>query len=238
VARYLAHGRIVLRRRADPLRRKLVADWWAATRRPGEQPPVMLAARRVDVADLNARARALMAANGRLGQDAVRVGEREFAVGDRVVALRNADRLGVLNGTRGTVVWADPAGRSLGVRRDDGGLVRLPGWYLHAWGSCWLDHGYAMTGTKAQGLTTDRAFVLGTDELFREWGYVAMSRARLESRLYVAVGERAGREPDLDGPGDRVQEPILEISRALERSGAKWLALEQAAGEPREIGGQ
>jgi ATP-dependent exoDNAse (exonuclease V) alpha subunit len=107
---YLGHGRVVLRRRADPLRRKLVADWWQASGRPGEQPSVMLAARRVDVADLNARARILMAANGRLGPDSLRVGEREFAVGDRVVALRNAHQLGVLNGTRGTVVgstwWA------------------------------------------------------------------------------------------------------------------------------------
>jgi ATP-dependent exoDNAse (exonuclease V) alpha subunit len=198
----------------------------------------MLAARRVDVADLNAQARALMAANGKLGQHTMRIGEREFAVGDRVIALRNASRLGVLNGTRGTVIWVDRAGRSLGIRRDDGGVVQLPGWYLHARGGCWLDHGYAMTGTKAQGMTTDRAFVLGTEELFREWGYVAMSRARLESRLYVAVGDRGDREPDLDGPRERVEEPVLAITRALERSGAKWLALEQLAGEPREIGGR
>jgi len=197
----------------------------------------MLAARRADVADLNARARALMATSGRLSQDTVRIGNREFAVGDRVVALRNAYRHGVLNGTRGAVAWVDPTSRSLGIRRDDNVVVELPGWYLHAWGRCWLDHGYAMTGTKAQGMTTDRAFVLGTDELFREWGYVAMSRARLETRLYVAVGDRAGREPDLDGPRERIEEPLLAITRALERSGAKSLALEQLAGEPREIDG-
>jgi hypothetical protein len=93
-----------------------------------------------------------------------------------------------------------------------------------------------MTGTKAQGRTTDRAFVLGTDELFREWGYVAMSRARLETRLYVAIGDR-GAERDLDVPSERIQEPVLGITRALERSGARWLALEQLASEPHEIGG-
>ncbi len=30
-------------------------------------------------------------------------------------------------------------------------------------------HGYAVTGHVAQGLTTDRAFVLASDELYREW---------------------------------------------------------------------
>jgi hypothetical protein len=235
---YLAHGRVVLRRRADPLRHKLVADWWQATHLPGEQPPVMLAARRADVADLNARARGLMAANGRLGPDTLRVGGREFAVGDRVVTLRNNFRLGVLNGTRGRVAWVDPVGRSLGIRRDDdGAVVHLPSWYLHGWGGCWIDYGYAMTGTRAQGMTCDRAFVLGTDQLYREWGYVAMSRARLETRLYVAVGDRAGREPELDGPRERIDQPMLELARTLERSGAKWLALEQLASQPRELGG-
>ncbi len=64
----------------------MVADWWAAMQRHGEQPPVMLAARRADVAALNRSARELLAASGVRGE--------EFAVGDRVIALRNAWRLG------------------------------------------------------------------------------------------------------------------------------------------------
>jgi len=227
IARYLEHDRVVWSRQSATLRRTLVADWWQATRRPGEELPVMLAARRADVADLNARARAVMAANGRLGPDPLRIAGQEFAVGDRIITLRNADRLGVLNGTRGTVISVDQARGSLGMRTDDGRFVELPRWYLHGRGQCWVDHGYAMTGTKAQGMTTDRAFVLGTDELYREWGYVAMSRARLETRLYVTVG---GQPPDadLDLPSQPVPEPLAALARWLERSRAKQLALDQA----------
>jgi hypothetical protein len=32
-----------------------------------------------------------------------------------------------------------------------------------------LDHGYASTAYRAQGATVDVAFVLGSDELYREW---------------------------------------------------------------------
>ena len=53
---------------------------------------------------------------------------------------------------------------------------RLPLAYLEAGH---LDHGYASTIHKAQGATYDRAFVLATESLTREAGYVAMSRARL-----------------------------------------------------------
>jgi hypothetical protein len=33
----------------------------------------------------------------------------------------------------------------------------------------WLDHAYALAAHAAQGATVDRSFVLGSDELYREW---------------------------------------------------------------------
>jgi ATP-dependent exoDNAse (exonuclease V) alpha subunit len=234
ITTYLEHGRVVLRSRSSRLLDRLVKDWWQAVGRPGEQPQVMLAARRADVADLNARARAVVAANGRLAGAPLEVGDRQFAVGDRVVMLRNAYRLGVLNGTRGVVSSVDRDRRTLTVRTDEGQLVELPRWYLDGWGQCWVDHGYAMTATKAQGMTTDRVFVLGTDKLYREWGYVAMSRARLETRLYVATGDDpAPAELDLrrGPPGD----PVADLTSWLRRSRAKDLAVDQGAfGDLRE----
>src|SRR6266536_2055627 len=108
IGRYWQHDRVVVRGSAPALRRQLVADWWAAMGRTDEQPPIMIAARRADVADLNGRARALMAADGRLGTQTLTVGEQEFAVGDRIVTLHNQRRrLGCLNGTRGTVTAID-----------------------------------------------------------------------------------------------------------------------------------
>jgi ATP-dependent exoDNAse (exonuclease V) alpha subunit len=72
-----------------------------------------------------------MTRDGRLGPDALQVGEREFRVGDRVVCGRNARaRLGVVNGTRGQVVALDPNQRTLTITTDDGKTVRLPSWYV------------------------------------------------------------------------------------------------------------
>src|SRR6185436_18741116 len=57
----------------------------------------------VSESPVTTRARALMDADGRLGKSRLTVSDREFATGDRIVCLRNSDRLGVKNGTCGTV---------------------------------------------------------------------------------------------------------------------------------------
>ena len=75
------------------------------------------------------------------------------------------------NGTRGTVVGFDADG--LHIQTASGSRI-LPTRCVE---SGHLSHGYATTVHKAQGATYDRAFVLATDSLTREVGYVAMSRA-------------------------------------------------------------
>ncbi len=230
IGRYWQHDRVVVRDSAPALRSQLVADWWAAMGHADEQPPVMIAARRADVADLNGRARAIMAAAGRLGVEELTVGEQQFAVGDRIVALKNHQRrLGVVNGTRGTVTGVDVAAGALEVCTDDGRAVRLPRWYLA--GSQrrrWIDHGYAVTCHKAEGMTTDRAFVLGSEDLYREWGNTAMSRARQENRLYLLVGENPLAD-ELDVLGQPRRDPVAGIVQAFGRSRAKLLALDHLA---------
>jgi hypothetical protein len=72
-------------------------------------------------------------------------------------------------------------------------------------------------------MTTDRAFVLGDESLYREWGYVAMSRGREENRLYVVMGD--GAREDAGGAVDRPYE-VDQLVRALERSKAKTLAFD------------
>jgi ATP-dependent exoDNAse (exonuclease V) alpha subunit len=73
---------------------------------------------------------------------------------------------------------------------DDRGVqLTLPADYLDAGH---VTHGYAITGHKAQGLTCEHTYTLGTETLYREWGYVAMSRGRLTNQLYhgpVDIGD-------------------------------------------------
>jgi hypothetical protein len=227
IARYERHGRVVLGEGAEDVRQRLVEDWWKAA---GEGEAAMIAMRRDDVANLNGRARELMRASGQLGQDTLRVGEREFAIGDHVVALKNARQLGVVNGTRAVVTRVDGDALALEVRTHDGRDITLPQSYLESTtqaGGRTLDHGYAITGHKAQGMTTGKAFVLGTDDLSREWGYVAMSRGSVENHLYVVAPRE--RERDEYAPAEQRRDPLEGLIGSLEYSQAQTAALDVVA---------
>lgn len=202
-------------------RARLLADWWEHARDdlPGN---VMLALRRRDVAELNQFARSLMDADGRLGKHRLTVADREFAAGDRVVCLRNSDLLGVKNGTCGTVKQIDNNKRTLTVATDRGPTVDLNSRYLNAGN---VRHAYAITGHAAQGLTVERSFVLGAGEArLQEWGYVALSRARTETRLYV-TGTPREHESHFHDLDDR--DPLARFARALEESAVEELAVDQ-----------
>jgi len=224
LAAYARHGRLVMADAAGGVRERLISDWWEATQDLNGGEAVMIAARRDDVADLNTRARNRMRAGQHLGNTELHVDGRVFAVGDRVVALRNARRLDVLNGTRATITDVDLEHRSMTLLTTDGRTVELPASYLDARtdrGGPTLDHGYAITGHKAQGMTTGRAFVLGSEELYREWGYVALSRGRLENHLYLTAPTN---DRDEIAPAEPTTDRLKVVARALERSRAQQLA--------------
>jgi len=226
LAAYARHGRLVMADTAGGVRERLIADWWHATQDPSGEEAVMIAARRDDVADLNTRARNRMRAGQHLGDTELRVDGRVFAVGDRVVALRNARRLDVLNGTRATITAVDLEHRSLTLRTSDGHTLELPASYLDARtdrGGPTLDHGYAITGHKAQGMTTGRAFVLGSEDLYREWGYVALSRGRIENRLYLTAPTN---DRDEIAPAEPPNDRLTTLTRALQRSRGQQLAID------------
>lgn len=67
----------------------------------------MVAKRNADVRDLNHRARDTLLDNGQLGDRAVVLGGRELREGERVVAGINNHRVGVRNGTTGTLQHID-----------------------------------------------------------------------------------------------------------------------------------
>jgi UvrD-like helicase C-terminal domain len=176
----------------------------------------MLAVNRRDVDGLNAVARAKLMEGGLLGDELLRTEDRSFALSDEVVCLRNSRRIGVLNGTRGTVAGFDSDGLHL---ETTGGPRVLPIRYVE---SGHLTHGYATTVHKAQGATYDRAFVLATDSLTREAGYVAMSRARRGTELFVISGSfEDGRDDDLGK-----DEPMARTAARLATSRAKSMASE------------
>jgi hypothetical protein len=221
---YLAHAarRGHLQVADDPTaaKQRLLEDWWQTARHELDQT-VMLAYRRADVRDLNDAAHLLMLRAGRLGPEAVELGGREFRVGDRVLCRRNYSSLGVRNGTRATVTAFDRD--ALTLRADNGATRHLPLMYARDH----LEHGYALTGHSAQGATVERAYVLLPDQgAIQEWGYVACTRARSETHLYLSEHDALERETPLRHL-NRTTAPE-RTARALERSSAEQLALDQA----------
>ena len=179
---YEANERLVVGGDKSRLMQRLVDDWWRS-RHVGTA--AMIALRRADVRELNATARARMRAAGELSPD-VELECGTFASGDRVVLRRNNRRLGIANGELATVRRVDSTG--LMTVQIAGRRVQLPAWYLEpSKGRPAVQHAYAITGHIAQGMTVDFAFVLGCPEIYREWGYTAMSRGRHRNRLYVVA---------------------------------------------------
>jgi hypothetical protein len=196
---------------------KALIERWADSFCEG-QDAVMLAAGRREVGILNELARSELRRSGHLGVDVLEVDRLGFAAGDKVICLRNDQRLDVLNGTIGTVERR--SGNALVVETSDGPRS-LPPDYLEAGH---LAHAYAMTVHKSQGMTVERAFVLSGESLNRESGYVAMSRATQSTELFVPVGLGA-HEMTHDQRRQDPPDPLADLTRRLQTSRAKQLAL-------------
>ena len=241
---YREHDRLVAAETKFALTLALVQDWWQAQQDAAGDPSkeaVILAWQRGEVDRLNTLCQQVMADHGRLGSERLQVGDRRLAVGDRVVCGRNAlARLGVANGTRGTVTALDGEQRTLTIRVDGGQAreVTLPGWYLDGqqrWG--WheddqrrtVDLAYATTGHKAQGLTRWRALVRLTGREDSNWLYVQLSRAKEATTIYTQVGP----EPDVSEVGDLPDRELpggyAQLAQAIGRDSAQQLAIDTQA---------
>lgn len=220
---YGAHGRLHIGSTPVEVRGTMVADWYQA--RSDGKSVAMVALRRGDVDELNCRARALLVEDGTVAAEGLEVGERTFAMGDRVVCLANDRRLGVHNAMFATVVAVDENGVTVETEADQQPVV-IPVDYI-AEGN--LDHGYATTVHKAQGATYDQLFMLGDDRLYRQAGYTGLSRGRDRNDLYLVEADDRDLDPnvELHGPGDEERPAGERIVSALARDGAKRLATDQ-----------
>jgi conjugative relaxase-like TrwC/TraI family protein len=234
---YLAHaaehGRLIVADNRIEAKAQLVADWWQSAR-TDLRGSVMIAYRHADVAELNSVARTLLDREGRLGRERLRLGNgTKLAAGDRVLCTRNDRRLDVANGSPGTVVAIDSKRRSIVLELDGHRQLTLPAVYLDAGH---VTHAYALTGHKTQGLTLERAFVLADGQgALREWGYVALTRSREQTRLYTIANQL---EPDAPPHRPEPAGPVDRLAEALARPAAESLATDAAGtgGNPYDPG--
>ncbi|WP_316171095.1 Ti-type conjugative transfer relaxase TraA [Bradyrhizobium sp. SZCCHNRI1058] len=213
VGAYHSHGMVHEAQTRDQARRDLIERWDRDRQASPDRSRIILTHTNDEVRALNEAARGRMGAAGDLG-DEVRVtverGARSFASGDRVMFLQNERGLGVKNGTLGTVEQVNA--RSMTVQTDDGRSVPFD---LKDYNR--IDHGYAATIHKAQGMTVDRVHVLATHGMDAHSSYVALSRHRDGVDLHY------GRD-DFDNQ-DR-------LVRSLSRDRAKDMASDYERADP------
>jgi conjugative relaxase-like TrwC/TraI family protein len=231
VAAYRDHGRVVVTPDRSTMLDAAVGHWFDAHH--AGRSAVLLASTNQTVDALNRSVRDQLAARELIGPVIGTFHGREYRVGERVVLRLNSYRqhtasgipTAVFNGQTATVTAADR--ERLVVRLDrDHSVVPLPRDYVDAGG---VDYGYALTAHRAQGGTWHMAIGVGLDGLYREAGYLQLSRGRDENWLIVTADELDQLDRDLDRhdrglvhPDDRDVDE--DLARRLHRSRAKLLA--------------
>ena len=188
INRYDQHSHVHAYETKVAAKAALVEVWNDARLSDPDKSQIMLAYNRDDVRDLNQLARALRSQQAELGKEMsfqTERGERSFAERDRVYFLKNDKSLGVMNGTLGTIETIKDGALTIRLDNDKPSSVDAAKRvsvtmerYNH------LDHGYAATVHKAQGVTVDRSYVLASQYLDAHSTYVAMSRHRESADLF------------------------------------------------------
>jgi len=210
---YHSRGMVHEAQTREQARSDLIERWDRDRQMAPERSRIILTHTNDEVRGLNEAARERMRSGGNLGDEVhltVERGERQFASGDRVMFLQNERGLGVKNGTLGTIEQVSAQSMTVGI--DNGRSVRFD---LKEYNR--IDHGYAATIHKAQGMTVDRAHVLATPGMDVHGSYVALSRHRDGVDLHYS-------RDDFDGQD--------QLVRTLSRDRAKDMASDYERADP------
>ncbi len=205
--RYEQAGHVHVAETREAARAELVDAWDRDRQAKPDASRIILTHTNDEVRALNEAVREKVRASGDLGEDiALRVerGARQFADGDRIMFLKNERSLGVKNGSLGTV--ESVSALRMSVKLDDGKAVAFDlKDYAH------LDHGYAATIHKAQGMTVDQVKLLATPGMDSHGAYVALSRHRTQVDLHY------GKDDFADRKALKVRSSLMSMAKGLER---------------------
>ncbi|MGV3455846.1 Ti-type conjugative transfer relaxase TraA [Sphingomonas sp.] len=214
---YQEHDAVHAAATRDGARGALIDLWDRDRAADPDASRIILTHTRDEVQALNGAARDRLRKAGALGEDvriATERGARDFAAGDRIMFLKNERDLGVKNGTLGTVESTSQV--RMAVQLDDGRSIAFD---IKDYAN--IDHGYAATIHKAQGMTVDRTHVLATPGMDSHSAYVALSRHRDRVDLHYGQDDFAdqgrlvctlSRERAKDMASDYVREPERQFA--------------------------
>jgi Ti-type conjugative transfer relaxase TraA len=210
---YHSHGMVHEAQTREQARDDLIERWDRDRQVSPGGNRIILTHTNDEVRVLNEAARMRMRAADDLGDEVhvtVNRGARDFASGDRVMFLQNERGLGVKNGTLGTIEQV--SAQSMTVQTDDGRSIRFN---LKDYNR--IDHGYAATIHKAQGMTVDRVHMLATPGMDAHSSYVALSRHRDGVDLHYGRDDFANQD---------------RLTRTLSRNRAKDMASDYEQRDP------
>jgi hypothetical protein len=187
---YDNHGMVHEAQTREQAREDLIDRWDRDRQASPDKSRIILTHTNDEVRVLNEAARMRMRVASDLGKE-VRVtverGDRGFASGDRVMFLQNERSLSVKNGTLGTIEQV--SAQSMTVQTDEGRSVHFD---LKDYNR--IDHGYAATLHKSQGMTVDHTHVLATPGMDAHGTYVALSRHRDGMELHYGRDDFVGHD--------------------------------------------
>jgi conjugative relaxase-like TrwC/TraI family protein len=233
VAAYRDHDRVVVvTDRAATVAAGV--ERWLDAHRDGHIP-VLLAGTNETVDALNSAVRRQLLDLGVLGP-AVEGSGGSLAIGERLMIRVNnydavtdtGERTAVLNGQTGTLTAVCDAGLVARMDHDNGDVILTPDDLANGG----VGYAYASTAHKAQGGTWDMAITVGVDGLYREAGYLVMSRGRASNWLIVTAPELDTLDTDLGRhdspiplPGEEPDSVDEELVGRLNVSRRKLLAV-------------
>jgi conjugative relaxase domain, TrwC/TraI family len=220
LAAYEDHGKITVAQNRKEASAQMAQAWANGyePNKPGDS--VMLASTRAEVNELNSLARESLKEQGQLGTVAAEFrsesqGKKiELAEGDRIIFLKNDRQLGVKNGTLAQVEFIAEGKDKTTVhaRTQDGQVVKFSDQdYGH------VQHGYAVTTHKAQGVTVERSYVLGGGSMAsQEMAYVQATRHKQSCNWFFSKSD----------PEASAMETMQETAQAMNKSRSKDTTLD------------
>ena len=203
---YAERGRLHLADDKEAAMRMLVKTWRSDRRALDKR--IVLTTTNHQAKTLNQMMQAERQAAGELGAVYIKSGDQKIYLNDRIILTERAARLRIENGMRGTLEAVNPLRDTVTIRLDDGERRTIS---LERYKQEHIKLSYATTTHKAQGMTTENAYIFAMGNMTdAQMGYVMASRARGETHIFTTKNE-AG--PDLE-----------DLARSFSRDRRKTLA--------------
>jgi DNA transposition AAA+ family ATPase len=189
IAIYEKKGAITWTRTQEEARAMLVRRWTADTIADPEKLRFVFAYTNADVDALNRDLRQVQRQRGVLGEDRefdTAHGKVNFAVGDQLQFTATDKKRGIMNGAAGQVAAIEGNAVTLQLAGKQPRQLTFDAAEFKG-----FRHGYAGTIYKGQGRTLDQSYLYHSEHWRRAASYVALTRHRDKTELFVATNTAA-----------------------------------------------